>query len=431
MYKLTVEGLKYFEGDLPEKRLLKILIDEAKPMAEIVKLENSQIAVGWARKSGWIKIEKGNVSLTDEGQKALRKETPIEAGLKSIKQSGKVDDKTLKVLLARNLVEETKEEVKEKEGFLDKIFKKKKISVEEIKEIAQLTPEIIKSGKWKNVPFRNYDINAPSPTMYLGKKQPYVQFIEGFKDKLIGLGYKEIQGGLVETSFWNCDALFMPSDHPARGIHDILLLKNPKTGKLPDPDIVAKVKATHEGGWITGSSGWGNWDETCSKQLAMRSQTTAVSVRTLKENGEKPGKYFCIGKCFRHDVIDANHLPEFLQFDGIIIDKDLNFQNLLGALKGFANMIGIEKIKFVPSYFPFTEPSVEMYAYFPDKGWIEVGGAGIFRPEVVRPLGIENYQVLAWGLGIGRLAMLALGIKDIRQLYSDDINWLRKKEMVK
>jgi phenylalanyl-tRNA synthetase alpha chain len=224
----------------------------------------------------------------------------------------------------------------------------------------------------------------------------------------------------------------MPQDHPARGIHDVLLLKNPSQGDLPDENIVAKVKATHEGGWITESNGWGGlWNKEESAKLLMRSQTTSVSARTLAENKDAPAKYFCIDRNFRFDVIDAKHLPEFDQCEGIVIGENLTFSHLLGFLKEMAEAVGAKEVKFKPSYFPFTEPSVEMYANFPKFGWIEVAGAGLMRPEVLKPLGVEKSQVLAWALGIGRLAMLKLGINDIRMLYSDDLDWLRNESLVR
>ena len=162
----------------------------------------------------------------------------------------------------------------------------------------------------------------------------------------------------------------------------------------------------------------------------MRSQTTAVSARTLAQNGDTPAKYFCFDRNFRFDVIDAKHLPEFDQCDGIIIGENLNFRHLLGSLKEVAEILGAEEVKFKPSYFPFTEPSVEVFANFPKFGWIEVAGAGLMRPEVLKPLGVEKSQVLAWAFGTSRIAMLKLGIQDIRTIFSDDLEWLRSKSLV-
>ena len=440
MYQLTEEGLKYLREGLPEKNLLKSLPES---MSDISKHPSAAISIGWAKKNNWIKINQGTVEITDEGKKALSEKSDIENALAEIDEKG--NSNLSKILLTRKLIEEGVAKPVEQPkrvnpivALFRKLFKKKtleaneKEEITEIKEIAQLTPEMIKSGLWKSVPFKNYDIYSPAPSVYPGKKQHYVQFIEEIKDRLVGLGFVEMHGPLVETSFWNCDALFMPQDHPARGVHDVLILKKPTQGILPDQNLVAKVKATHEGGWVTGSTGWGGeWNPKEASKLMMRSQTTAVSARTLYEHGDKPGKYFTIDRNYRYDVIDSRHLAEFDQCEGIVIGEDLTLQNLLGYLSEFAKMVGAEKVKFKPSYFPFTEPSVEMYAYFEKFGWIEVGGAGMFRPEVLKPLGIEKCQVLAWGLGIGRLAMLKMGLNDIRQLYSDDLKFMRELPVVK
>ncbi len=295
-----------------------------------------------------------------------------------------------------------------------------------------MTPDLIKTGEWKNKTFRKYDVNAPAPRIYPGKKQPYIQFVENIKERLIGLGFKEMRGPLIETSFWNCDALFIPQDHPAKSLHDLFYMKIPNKGKLPDENLIAKVKATHEGGWVTESTGWGGvWNREDAKKLVLRSHTTAVSARTLFKNKDKPAKYFTINRNFRPDVIDAQHLMEFYQCEGIVIGENLTFRHLLGFLKEITEAIGMKEVKFKPGFFPYTEPSVEGYVKHPTLGWIEVLPAGMFRPELLRPLGVEKSQVLAWGIGIDRLAMAKLGVEDIRMLYSEDLGWLRKVPLVR
>lgn len=422
MYKLTKEGGEYLRKGLPEKNLLASIksgvhiLKAKKSINELKSLENFVIALNWAKKNNWVRVKNEMIELTSLGETALKEKSQIEIALETVDQSGKADVESVKILLNRRLIEEVKE-------------KKKKLK---IKEIAQLTPDLIISGEWKKIPFRKYDINAPAPVIYPGKKQPYVQFIEDIKQKLTSLGFKEMKGPLVEMSFWNCDTLFTPQDHPAKGIHDIFFLKNPNTGKIENKNLINKVKKTHENGWITGSNGWGSkWEEEEALKLLMRSHTTAVSARTLLEHGDEPGKYFTIDRNFRPDVIDASHLIEFYQCEGIVIGEKLNFKNLLGYLKEFANMLGIKDIRFKPGYFPFTEPSVEGFVKHPKLGWIEVLPAGLFRPELLKPLGIEKSQVLAWGLGIDRLAMIKLGINDIRQLFSEDLEFLRKTPLVK
>jgi phenylalanyl-tRNA synthetase alpha chain len=435
MYKLTEEGKNYLENGLPEKRLLKLIGNE-KPLEEVSKFPKFQIAVGWAKRNAWIEIENKTVKITELGKKTIDEKTKIEKALEDINEKGETEQELAKTLLSRSLISETKDIIEKKLSLWQRIinffFKEKEEKLKEIKEVAQLTPDLIKTGEWKNKTFRKYDIGAPAPKIYAGKKQPYVQFIEDIRERLIGLGFQEMRGPLVEMFFWNSDALFMPQDHPARGIHDVLILKNPDRGKLIDENLVAKVKATHEGGWITESSGWGgSWSKMNAEKLIMRSQGTAVSARTMHENQDKPAKYFFIDKVFRYDVIDARHLMEFDHCEGIVIGEKLTFRHLLGFLKEIAEAVGAKEVKFKPDYFPFTSPSCEMLVKHPKIGWVEAAGAGLMRPEVLRPLGLEKSEVLAWGIGLGRLAMINLGVDDIRMLYSDDLDWLRKTPLVK
>ena len=433
MYKLTDEGKEYLKNGLPEKRFLTFIRIE-KTFEEVSKFPKFQIAIGHAKRNGWIEIENNVVKVTETGKNATKERIPLEKALEEIDKKGESSPEFLKMLMNRNLIEETKTE--KKPSLLERIIRffshKKEVGKIKISEIAQLTPDLIKTGEWKNIPFRRYDVNAPAPKVYPGKKQPYIQFVEDIREKLIGLGFQEMKGPLVETSFWNCDALFTPQDHPSKDIHDIFYLKNPRIGNLPDTNLVAKVKATHEGGWITESTGWGGtWSKEEASKLIMRSHTTSVSARTLVKFGDKPGKYFTIDRNFRPDVIDAQHLMEFYQCEGIVVGENLTFRHLLGFLKELAEAIGIKEIKYQPTYFPFTEPSVQCLVKHPTLGWIETMPGGMFRPELLRPLGIEKSQVLAWGIGISRLAMVKLGIDDIRMLFSEDLEWLRNVPLVR
>ncbi|KXA92053.1 phenylalanyl-tRNA synthetase subunit alpha, partial [candidate division MSBL1 archaeon SCGC-AAA259E19] len=131
----------------------------------------------------------------------------------------------------------------------------------------------------------------------------------------------------------------------------------------------------------------------------------------------------------RRERIDYQHLAEFPQAEGIVMAPDLNFRHMLGYLKQILIEIGIPKIRFRPGYFPYTEPSAEADGYFPELDeWIELLGAGMFRPELLNPLGIDH-PVLAWGIGFSRLAMIRMGIEDMRDLHNNDIDWLRKQPL--
>ncbi len=414
-YELTPEGQEYLKKGLPEKQLVDILNKQpmkSLPFDEAKKIGNFYIGLQWVLKNKWVKSYGKDLVLAKYPE-----QIPEQEALEKIDKGGDAEPNLINILLQRKLI--------------------KKIITSEAdklvgKEVTNLTPQLLKSGLWKQVKFQKYDVNVPVSKVYPGKLHPYRQVIEEVREKLIGLGFVEAKGPLVETSFWNFDSLFVPQDHPARSIHDVYTVKERKQGKVLDKELLKRVDETHKKGWVTGSKGWGNWDFELARRLILRSQTTAVSARTLSKLKREnlPHKMFVIDRNFRPDVIDAKHFIEFDQCEGIVAGEGLNFRNLLGYLKEIAETFGAEKVRFKPSYFPFTEPSVEGVALIKDLGWVEFGGAGIFRPEVTLPLGVET-PVLAWGLGVGRLAMIKLGISDIRYLYSDNLDWLRNKEMVR
>jgi len=297
-------------------------------------------------------------------------------------------------------------------------------------EASALTPEMLKLGAWKNKKFRAYNISLNPPRQSIGRKHPYKEFLDFVKYKFIGMGFEEMRGPLVENEFWDMDALFMPQFHPARNIHDVYFVKEPTAAKKIEEPFGRSVAAAHRDGGKTGSSGWRyDFDLERAKRLILRSQGTAVSARTLASGPKIPGKYFSIARCFRYDAVDATHAPDFYQVEGIVLGKDINFKALLGLLKLFGQEIATAgEFQFRPAYFPFTEPSVELHVKHPELGWMELGGAGIFRPEVTTPLGV-NVPVIAWGLGLDRMAMVALGIQDIRDLFSTDLDFIRTKKI--
>jgi phenylalanyl-tRNA synthetase alpha chain len=360
-----------------------------------------------------VKIEQGKLIV-------IRRPAAIEErdALKKISEGKPVSESLLTVLASRNLVIRVRN---------DRLSRAASFAG---KEVSSLTPDLIKTGLWKDVRMRPYNVSAPGEKIYPGKRQPYLRFLRLVRRKLVELGFREMAGPTIETEFWNFDALFQAQNHPSRDWTQTYTLKNPKHGDLPDKAIVERVRATHENGWKTGSRGWGyKWDPIKAAQLMPRAHGTACSARRLAAGVEVPGKYFAIKRCFRPDVIDATHGVEFNQCEGIIVGEDMTFADMLGMLKLFATEIaGAEDVRFYPDYYPFTEPSVQLSAKHPELGWIEFAGAGMFRPEVTEPLGVKQ-PVLAWGLGIDRLAMCRLGISDIRQLFSQDVDWLRKQKV--
>ncbi|MBI2529943.1 MAG: phenylalanine--tRNA ligase subunit alpha [Candidatus Diapherotrites archaeon] len=420
---LTTSGKEALQKGLPEKRAIEAIHKAGgkERLIEIQKNANlgkeSDFVLGIAKRNAWVSLHK-------EGNELVLELTGLEKDLLQGKYASEI--------ALGKIGENEKLSEAENEGLNELIrrgFVERKQIIERSARINELGLEALAFAE--KFTERKYVVDAGVPEILLGKKQPYVQFLGNIRNKLVALGFKEMPAPLITQEFYNFDALFQPQGHPARSWSDTYQLKQPKFGKLPDARIVSGVKAAHENGGNTGSSGWQyKWNEEIAKRLMPSAHGTAHSARQLVKGIEIPGKYFAIARCYRPDVVDATHLIEFNQLEGFVVDKSFNFRHLLGMLKQFAvEIAGAEEVKFLPDYYPFTEPSVQLSAKHPELGWIEFAGAGIFRPEMMLPLGIKE-PALAWGIGIDRLAMFKLNIKDVRYLFSDDLGWLRKCAVV-
>ena len=300
--------------------------------------------------------------------------------------------------------------------------------LEERKQVSEITPELLQSGEWKDAEFRSFDVTLESTTPRTGRSHPMQELIERIRRIFLEMGFSELVDDYVQTAGWNMDALFIPQDHPAREMQDTFYLDDPKSIDL-DPELVKKWKAIHEDGGNTGSMGWsGSFSEEISQRGLLRTHTTVNTIQHLANNPDKPCRVFSVDRVFRKEAIDSTHLPEFHQIEGIIMESGANLQMLVTTLKTFYEKMGYPEVRVRPAYFPYTEPSLEVEVKWKGK-WLELGGAGIFRPEVTEPLGITS-PVCAWGMGLERLAMLVLGLDDIRQLYISDLEWLRKQPLI-
>ncbi len=439
---LSELGKKYLEKGTPSKQIIeKIKAKDSVIIKNLDFLEPLELseAIGFLKSKGIVKIEKGGV-VTFNDKSNLKDVEHINELVTKIQDGININSLTTE---DRKIIEERHRERGKSRGMFEitrktvatfKITKEGKQLIDILHDkklpeesISQLTSELIKSGNWREKEFREYNIELSPPRIVTGKAHPYQEFLNQVRNKLTSMGFCEVSGEIVETEFWNMDALFMPQFHPAREVHDVYFMKSPKCAKEIDSKFLTAVAQTHQNGGLSGSKGWGyKFDSNRAKRFVLRSHGTVLSVRTLAKYPEPPGKYFTIARCFRPDDVDATHAPDFFQIDGIVLANNINFRALLGLLKLFGTEIaGASEIKFTPAYFPFTEPSVELHAKHPKLGWIELGGAGIFRPEVTTPLGVK-VPVIAWGMGLDRMAMMALGIHDIRDLFSRDLEFLRK-----
>lgn len=402
---LTEEGKLRREKGLPEDILINEILKGSTVKVDEVKErmgKDFSIAVTWAKRKGLIEIKDGMIipkvtryespereALADPSRPSPEIDTLLSRGL--LKKSKKV---TLKVSLIRNV--ETKD-------FLNAV-----------------THELLLSKEWKKKEFRPFNVEAFPPFYPIAKKHFFKLFLEKLKDIMVSLGFEEVITDYIELEFFNFDLLFQPQDHPAREIHDSFSVEG--KGNPRDQKLVEEVKLIHEKWWKY------EWNQEISKRLLLRSHTTATTARTLAKRPKAPFKSFTIGKVFRPDAIDATHILEFHQLDGLIIEDNFTFKELLGVLEEIFKGIGIEKIKFKPAYFPFTEPSVEAYGLIGKLGWVELCGAGMLRPEILEAVHIKE-RAGAWGMGIERLAMLYTGVDDVRKLYSYDIEFLRQRKV--
>ncbi|MBI4144157.1 phenylalanine--tRNA ligase subunit alpha [Candidatus Woesearchaeota archaeon] len=412
--------------ELPEKTISRLVASKAVSLAEISHIEGGDAALGILRQRGLIVIKDSMVSSVGKTENFF----PEEQFLKKLPFSPSSDeDKSIALSLKRRgLVREDSKTIVtvliSDEG--RKVLKK---GFGEL--VDSLTVQMIKDGSWKGKNFRAYDIKSIVPRLFGGKFQPYKRFLDRVRQQFIALGFKEMSGPLVESDFWDMDALFMPQFHSARDIHEAYYVRNAAPAKV-ESAVMKRVKEAHEKG-IMGSRGWQyKFDPEMSCRHLLRTQGTACSARMLASpHLEVPGKYFAIARCFRYDVIDTTHLPDFNQVEGFVVDKALGLKHLFGLLQDFAkNFANAEDIRIVPGYFPFTEPSAELFAKHPSMGWIELGGAGLFRPEVIGSLAQKDVRAIAWGLGVDRLGMFNLGMSDIRDLFSRDLSYLRNARVI-
>ncbi|MBN2122397.1 phenylalanine--tRNA ligase subunit alpha [Candidatus Micrarchaeota archaeon] len=408
-YQRTVECEKYAKEGFPEIRIMEKV---GRPVSELG--EEEKIGLIWAKKNNWIDIKEGKIEKLEEPpaeyalqKAALEPEKAAPEEIELLKKRKLLREETEKELLV-SITQKGKEEAAKLEEGAEE---------EDSWEIGELTDDVIASGKWKSSKFRKYSI-APTRDAAIGKVHPMTRMVSRIKRAFRDMGFEEIEGGMVESAFWNFDALFQPQDHPARELADTFYLAGEE--KIEDRKLLERVKESHEKGWKY------EWSEKEARRRVLRTHTTALSARHLHMlKGREAKKYFAVGRVFRNEATDFKHLAEFHQVEGIVAWEGATFRDLLGLLKQFYSNFGFEKIRFRPSYFPYTEPSVEIEVFFEEKGeWMELGGAGVFRPEMTKPL-CDVYPVLAFGLSLERPMMLMEGLKDIRAFYKNDLEWLK------
>lgn len=424
LYVLGPEGKKLVNSTLPEEKLMEYYSGGITKLSELQKKMKSELRYGLAqvfKKGG--KVVNG-VLILDDTDKISRYISQTKRALEKA-NAGVLSNEEAKPILERKgfITEKVKIERLIK---LTKIGERiNEIDLEEREDINQITPEIIENYNEKML-IRPYDPTLYSPRYLPGKIHPLSEFIEEVREAMLEMGFFELKGNIVETAFWNMDVLFIPQDHPAREMQDTIYVKGNK--KL-NKNEVKIIKNVHENG-IGSSKGWQySWSEEEASKLLLRTHTTVNTIRYLIEHKNEECKIFSVEKIFRRENVDSSHLSEFSQVEGVIGGKGITFGVLIETLESFYHKIGVKDVRIKPSYFPYTEPSLEVYGKFMGKE-LELGGAGMFRPEVLKPWGI-SYNVAAWGLGLERLLMMTLGLDDIRDIYRNDLLFLKERKVLK
>lgn len=274
-------------------------------------------------------------------------------------------------------------------------------------EIEERQAVLSKEKLDKQLESETIDVTLPSRRIDIGAKHPLTRTVEEIEDLFLGLGYEIVDGYEVEEDYYNFEALNLPKSHPARDMQDSFYITD---------------------------------------EILMRTHTSPVQARTMeKRNGQGPVKIICPGKVYRRDSDDATHSHQFTQIEGLVVDKGIKMSDLKGTLALLAKQLFGEdrEIRLRPSYFPFTEPSVEVDVscfkcngkgcnVCKQTGWIEILGAGMVHPNVLRMAGFdpEVYTGFAFGLGPDRIAMLKYGIEDIRHFYTNDVRFLNQFKAV-
>jgi phenylalanyl-tRNA synthetase alpha chain len=416
---------------LPERRIIHEIIKTGQKSTNIAKLaklcqmSNIEFSVGIqnAVRNGWLIKESDSLKITNSSERLSLEETLLEkiSKLKKIKLS----ELSNKELQGFNLLKKRPGYVKEtiEKSFVISLTNEGKkiatsISSEDENEIGTITSEILNTGKWKNERFAEIDVTSPVRTYSIGRTHPLTEVINEIREIFVSMGFSEIEGSTIQSCFWNFDVLFTPQDHPARDMQDTFYLSNLTVEDI-DPIISNKVSNFHKTEWNY------DWNLEKSKKTVLRTHTTPVTIKYLSENKLNYGRIFSIGRVFRNEKMSYKHLMEFHQIEGIVIGETINLRDLMGLQKQFYSKLGLDKVKFWPTYFPYTEPSLQSMVYIDKLGkWIELFGMGMFRPEVTQSVGILN-NVLAWGGGLERIAMIRYGLNDVRELYDNKLSWLR------
>jgi phenylalanyl-tRNA synthetase alpha chain len=433
--RLTEEGTDVARNGSPEYRLwAQLASGKQLEQAEVnaVFKDQAQIAIqnGMKQKALQTKKEGKLVFYLRSASAAESFSDGTRDVLAKIEAGKTVDEKDLDGVKRRKLVAvETLKSLKVSKG--------PAFSLERKKAVADITKEMIADGSWTTQTFKKFNFEAKGEPPESGCLHPLLRVRQEFREIFLELGFQEMETSqFVDSSFWNFDTLFVPQQHPARDMQDTFFVSDPATSSPPPADYLQRVKAVHEQGYVN------DWSEKETRRNVLRTHTTAVSSFALYNLAQsspigpdgkrqfKPGKYFSIDRVFRNEEMDRTHLCEFHQIEGFIIDRNLSLAHMMHTLNQFFRRVGIEKLRFKPAFNPYTEPSMEIFGYHSGlKKWMEVGNSGMFRPEMLQPMGFdEDVTAIAWGLSLERPTMIKYALSNIHDLFGHKVslNFIKK-----
>ncbi|KAJ8767223.1 hypothetical protein K2173_013620 [Erythroxylum novogranatense] len=420
---LTDEGKRYAAEGSPEVQLFLAVPPEGGISKDELqkKFDPAVFKIGCSQagKNKWVEMGK------QLSRKVQHVEDKVKDLLLQIQNGQGVEKDDINPLKARKLIA-----LQTWKGY--SVKKGPNYAPERKKAATDLTRENLQRGDWKDLEFKEYNFSAKGPPAECGHLHPLNKVKERLKNIFRMMKFEEMPTNrFVESSFWNFDALFQPQQHPARDSHDTFFVQVPSTTKQLPEDYVERVKHVHESGGY-GSRGYCyEWKRDEANKNLLRTHTTAISSRMLyalaqhaKEQTFTPKRYFSIDRVFRNEAVDRTHLAEFHQIEGLVCDRGLTLSHLIGVLDDFFSRLGMSKLRFKPAYNPYTEPSMEIFSYHEGFGkWVEIGNSGMFRPEMLRPMGFpEDVNVIAWGLSLERPTMILYGIDNIRDLFGHKVD---------
>ena len=432
---LTPEGQSFVERGSHEALVFRAVPEEGIDQQTLMKAFSDPTVgkVGFSKAiaSGWIMLDKS------QGKPVVKRK------VEDIEDT--VSDLLFKIknFTIDDIPDSTKQDLKKRKLILENVVKSynvskgPKFSTKLEKLETELTAEMILKETWKDIKFKEYNFNALGVSPERGHLHPLLKVRQEFRQIFLEMGFSEMPtSNYIENSFWNFDSLFQPQQHPARDAHDTFFMSDPSVtpvANLPK-DYLERVKEVHSKGGF-GSLGYRcDWKVEEAQKNILRTHTTAVSARMLykvaqehknsKSETFKPVKFFSIDRVFRNETLDATHLAEFHQIEGVVADVNLSLGHLMGVIREFFKKMGLSKIKFKPTYNPYTEPSMEIFSFHEGlKKWVEIGNSGVFRPEMLLPMGLpENVSVIAWGLSTERPTMIKYGIDNIRDLVGHKVD---------